>query len=60
MKRIKIFVGELRHEFKRINWPSRDHALKLSVVVIVISLMVSVFLGALDYFFVTVLREFFQ
>lgn len=53
----KSYIGELRREFKRINWPSRADALKLSGVVITISLIVAAFLGALDYVFVILLEK---
>lgn len=53
----KSFLGELRREFKRINWPSRENALKLSGVVIVISLFVAAFLGSLDYIFALLLER---
>ncbi len=52
----KSYVGELRREFKRINWPSRNDTIRLSAVVIVISLLVAMFLGALDYIFVYLLE----
>jgi len=49
--KVKLFIGELRQEFKRINWPSRQETIKMSTIVIVISLVVAAFLGALDYIF---------
>lgn len=55
--KIKSFINELRQEFKRINWPSRGETIKMSVVVVVISLLVAVFLGALDFAFVTILEK---
>lgn len=53
----KLFIGELRQEFKRINWPSRDETLRMSVIVIVISLIVAAFLGALDFIFSSLLKS---
>lgn len=55
--KIKSYINELRQEFKRINWPSRGETIKMSVVVVVISLLVAVFLGALDFAFVTILEK---
>ena len=55
--KIKLFVGELRQEFKRINWPGRKETVKMSVTVIVISLIVAAFLGALDFLFVTIIEK---
>ncbi len=56
-QKIKSFIEDLKREFKRINWPSREEALRLSGVVIVISLIVAAFLGALDYIFSTILKH---
>jgi len=55
--RFKLFVGELRQEFKRINWPGRKETMKMSVIVIVISLLVAAFLGALDFLFAAVIEN---
>jgi len=55
--KLKSFIGDLRQEFKRINWPSRNETLRMSAVVLVISIIVAIFLGALDYVFVTILER---
>ncbi len=57
VQKLKSFVGELRREFKRINWPGRKETIRLSTVVIVISLLVAAFLGALDFIFVALLEN---
>ena len=55
--RLKSYIGELRQEFNRINWPSRSEALRMSAIVIVISLIVAAFLGALDFVFSNLLEK---
>ena len=55
--KVKLFIGELRQEFKRINWPSRQETIKMSTIVIIISLVVAAFLGALDFLFLTVIEK---
>lgn len=55
--KFRLFIGELRQEFKRINWPSRQETVKMSATVIVISLLVAAFLGALDFLFATVIQN---
>lgn len=35
-------------EFKRVNWPSKERTVRLTLTVIVFSLAVAVFLGVLD------------
>lgn len=55
--KVKTYIGDLRQEFKRINWPSRNEAFRMSGVVIAISLVVAAFLGALDFLFATILEK---
>ncbi|KKU11647.1 MAG: Preprotein translocase subunit E [Parcubacteria group bacterium GW2011_GWB1_45_7] len=55
--KFKLFIGELRQEFKRINWPGRKETVKMSVTVIVISMLVAAFLGALDFLFVSIIEK---
>ena len=55
--RFTLYLKELRREFQRINWPTRGEALRLSLVVIVISLLVAAFLGSLDFVFSTAIQR---
>lgn len=49
--RLTSYFQESRLEFKRVNWPTRQETIRLTVMVIVFSLMFSVFLGVLDMLF---------
>lgn len=44
-------------ELKRVIWPSRETTLRLTLVVIAISLAIAVILGAFDALFNALLRE---
>ena len=55
--KVKTYIGDLRQEYKRINWPSRNEALRMSGVVIAISMVVAAFLGALDFLFASILER---
>lgn len=55
--RIKLFLLESREEFKRVNWPTRKEAAQMVFVVVVFSLVISVFLATLDYFFLSLLEK---
>lgn len=55
--RFTLYLKEVRREFQRINWPTRGQALRLSLVVIAISLVVAAFLGFLDFVFSTLLQR---
>jgi preprotein translocase SecE subunit len=49
--RVKNYFVGAKQEFKTIQWPSFSQTRTLTLVVIVISLGVAVFLGAADYLF---------
>lgn len=42
---------EARQEFKHVNWPTRQEATRLTMVVVGISLGIAVFLSVFDYAF---------
>ncbi|MEK9178574.1 MAG: preprotein translocase subunit SecE, partial [Patescibacteria group bacterium] len=43
------FIRETRDELKKVRWPTRADIIRLTSVVIIVSLIVGVFLGTLDY-----------
>jgi len=45
------FLSEVKDELKKVVWPTRQEIIRLTVVVIAISLLVGLFLGALDFIF---------
>jgi len=51
MQTILTFLREAKVELTRVNWPSQKEIIRYTVLVIVISLSVAVFLGTLDFFF---------
>ena len=54
------FVREVVTELKRVTWPTRDETVKLTAVVIAISLIVAVFIGGLDAILVKITTLLFQ
>lgn len=42
------FIKEVAHELKKVTWPTRAETIKLTGMVLVISLMVAFFIGGLD------------
>lgn len=43
---------------KKVNWPTRQEAIKYTLIVIGVSFGVAAFLGLFDFIFTTLLREF--
>jgi preprotein translocase subunit SecE len=58
LKRIPGFLKESKSELKKVKWPTLKETLQYTLVVIIISLVVAVYLGGLDYIFSFILRKF--
>jgi preprotein translocase subunit SecE len=48
LKRAQEFVLEVVAEFRKVAWPSRQELINSTVVVITVTVVVSLFLGAVD------------
>jgi preprotein translocase subunit SecE len=48
------FVREVIAELKKVTWPTKAETLKLTVVVIAISVIVGIFIGILDTTFLRI------
>ena len=43
-----IFLKEVKDELGKVVWPTRDEIIRLTAVVIIVSLIVGVYLGVID------------
>lgn len=50
------FLKEVRDELKKVVWPSRDEVIRLTGVVILVSLFVGIFLGGADFILTKVVQ----
>ena len=57
ISRLKAFLAESKTEFQRINWPSTQETVRMTLIVIAISILVAAFLGVLDFIFSTALTK---
>ena len=48
LRRTQEFVREVVAEFRKVAWPSRQELINSTVVVITVTVVVSLFLGAVD------------
>ncbi len=44
-----VFLRETRDELKKVVFPTRQEALRLTIVVILISMVIGLFLGGIDF-----------
>jgi len=54
------FFNEVVAELKKVTWPTRDETVKLTVVVIAISVIVGAFIGGLDSLFLKLTTLLFK
>lgn len=45
------FVSQVRNELNQVTWPTKQRTIKLTTIVIAVSVIVGAYLGALDYLF---------
>jgi len=57
IQRIKTFFADSWIELRHVNWPTRQEAIRLTSVVIGMSIGLAVFLGIFDYLFTTILKS---
>ena len=58
MKKIFDFIIEAKAELLKVNWPTKKQTLNYTLIIIAVSVVISLFLGSLDYIFVGILKKF--
>lgn len=58
MPNILSFLQEVRKELEKVAWPSREQTIRYTVLVVLVTITVGLFLGGLDYI-LTALTAFF-
>lgn len=52
-----VFLKEVKAELLKVTWPTRKEAIRLTGIVLIISVIVGLYIGGLDYIF-TKITEF--
>ena len=55
-QKLRQFVLDVRAEFRKVNWPTREMTLKSTSIVLLLSTAVAIFLGAVDLGLSTAMR----
>jgi len=53
---LRQFIGEIRSELRKVVWPTREQAVKLTALVVGISVAIGFLLGIIDYAFAELFR----
>ncbi len=51
ISRVRSYIGEVISELKKVSWPTREEARRLTIMVIIIAGAIGLFLGIVDYGF---------
>ncbi len=54
---ITKYFRETRGEMRKVTWPTREEAQRLTIVVLIVTALFAGFLGVLDWLWSTVLEE---
>ncbi len=48
---ISNYIKNSFEELTKVTWPTKNQAVKLTIIVLIFCLLVAIFLGAIDYIF---------
>lgn len=60
MKRVFDFLTEVKVELSKVVWPTREQTIRLTVIVILVTVTVGFFLGGIDYLLTKLLEIILQ
>lgn len=58
MSRISEYLKDTKGELKHVTWPTKNQAIIFTTIVVVLSIIVAIFLGAFDLLFTYILKLF--
>lgn len=53
-----VFLREVKTELDKVVWPTKEKTMQLTVLVLVVSIIVGVYVGGLDFVFTSLVNEF--
>ena len=56
LKRVRQFFEDVKTEFKRVQWPTREATVRSTSVVLSVSLVIAVYLGIADQILANIMR----
>jgi preprotein translocase subunit SecE len=59
VEKIKRFLKEVHAELRKVTWPTKDELIGSTIVTIVVSLVVALFIGVVDRILTLVIRSIF-
>jgi preprotein translocase subunit SecE len=56
LNKVKRYLQEVKGEFNRISWPRRDEVIALTMLVIIMIIILSIYIGGVDALLQLVIR----
>lgn len=56
LKAVKNYFGEVVRELKKVSWPDKKQTINQTFLVIVVSLLVALYIGSLDFAFQQIMK----
>jgi len=54
------YLKEVQNELKQVTWPKKEQTIKLTLTVIIISLVVGLYIGGLDWLLTEITKIIFK
>lgn len=54
------FIGNIIAELKKVTWPTRQEAIRLTVMVLIVCIIAGIFLGLADFGFSNLVKHVFM
>ncbi|MDO8452732.1 MAG: preprotein translocase subunit SecE [bacterium] len=58
--KVFLFLREVRAELEKIVWPTRAETIRLTSLVLALSLIVGAYVGGLDFLFTSIVNSFLK
>ena len=59
MEKVKKFLKEVNAELRKVTWPTKDELIGSTIVVVVVSMVVAIFIGIVDRILTFVVQAIF-
>lgn len=59
LEKVKKFLKEVNAELRKVTWPTKDELIGSTIVVVIVSLVVAIFIGIVDRVLTAVIRSIF-
>lgn len=50
------YLKEVRHELTMVSWPTRQQTIRMTIMVMVISVIIGLYVGGLDFLFTRLIQ----